>query len=367
MRPMASVRAFSACAALWLAGTTCVQAEPYFAVREGLACAACHVNPSGGGLRNAFGAVWGQTVLPAKRIESPGAEEMLTGQIGSYLRVGSNLRAHALYTDVPDEDSSSEFDVQELRLYLDFAVIPERLSLYVDQQVAPGGSANLEAYVRYHSADRHWHIKAGQLFLPYGLRLEDDSAFIRQVTGIGFATPDRGIEVGWESPRWSAQLAVTNGAFAGPETDEGKLVSMRAAYIRPIWRLGGSFSFNDADAGERRMQGVFAGVKTGPIAWLAEADYIVDEGFPEGRRRQWTGLMEGNWALLKGHNLKATLEYFEPDTDVDEDEQNRYSLVWEYTPFQFLQLRAGARVYDGIPQNALQNRRIYFVAINGYF
>jgi len=356
---------------LTLGAWTSVQAEPYFAVREGLACVACHVNPSGGGLRNTFGTTWGQTVLPAQRIEEEGLP-MWTGALGDYLRIGGNLRSSATHADVPpaggsDGDATSEFDLEELRLYLDLAVIPGRLAIYFDQRVAPGGSTNLETYVRYASPDQHWQLKAGQLYLPYGLRLEDDSAFIRQVTGIGFATPDQGVELGWESPQWSAQLAVTNGAAAGAETDEGKQASLTATYLQPSWRVGGSFNFNDSDAGERRMQGLFAGVRTGPVAWLAEADYIVDDGFAEGRRRLWVGLVEGNWSVRRGHNLKLTAEYFDPDTDVDEDEQNRFSAIWEYTPFQFLQLRLGARVYDGIPQNALQNRRLYFLALNGYF
>jgi hypothetical protein len=41
--------------------------------------------------------------------------------------------------------------------------------------------------------------------------------------------------------------------------------------------------------------------------------------------------------------------------------------VWEYTPLQFVQLRVGYRNYDGIPQNDLQNRRVVFAQINGYF
>jgi hypothetical protein len=41
--------------------------------------------------------------------------------------------------------------------------------------------------------------------------------------------------------------------------------------------------------------------------------------------------------------------------------------VWEYTPWQFVQLRAGARIYDGIPQNDLQNRRLLFVSAHGFF
>jgi hypothetical protein len=246
------------------------------------------------------------------------------------------------------------------------SIVPDRLLLYVDERIAPGGSVNLEAYARVSTADQRWYLKAGQMFLPYGWRLEDDGAFIRQVTGIGFATPDKGIELGFETNTWSSQLAITNGTAGGSETDEGKQVSFRTEHIRPSWRLGASANYNDADAGERGMAGVFAGLRTGPIAWLAEADYIRDDSFPE-RRKLYAGLIEANWMFKKGHNFKLTAEYFEPDDDVDEDEQNRYSALWEYFPMQFLQFRAGVRVYDGIPQNDQQNRKIYFMQAHGYF
>jgi hypothetical protein len=70
---------------------------------------------------------------------------------------------------------------------------------------------------------------------------------------------------------------------------------------------------------------------------------------------------------LPGQNLKLTAEEFDPDTDVSEDQQVRYSLVWEYVPIQFAQLRAGVRYYDGIPQNDRQNRQQFFLQLNGYF
>ena len=48
------------------------------------------------------------------------------------------------------------------------------------------------------------------------IRLQDDEAFIRQVSGINYNTPDTGWEAGYEGGPWSAQLAVTRGTAGGP-------------------------------------------------------------------------------------------------------------------------------------------------------
>jgi hypothetical protein len=352
--------------ALIVSGVSIAQAEPYLAVREGLKCASCHFNPTGGGMRNAFGNGWAQSALPARRIEGTGTDAW-TGVLNSFVALGGNLRANATYTDVPNNDAASEFELEEMRAYLAITAVPDRLAVYIDQRLAPGGSTNLEAFARYTTKDQRWNVQAGQFYLPYGLRLEDDGAFIRQVTGINFATPDRGVQLGYESGRFSAQLAVSNGTASGPETDEGKQASLRVEHVQNAWRVGAGFNHNHTDEGNRQMQGLFAGVRTGPIAWLAEADYLTDETLGPTERKQWVGLVEANWLITRGQNLKLTAEVFEPDTDVDEDEQNRFSVVWEYFPFQFVQLRVGARVYDGIPQNDLQNRKIYFAQLHGFF
>ena len=349
--------------ALMFCACPLLHAEPYFAVMQGVKCSQCHVNPTGGGMRNTFGEVWGQTELPAQRIDTG---EPWTGELNRFLAIGANLRASANAVDVPHQDNSSSFDTDELRVYLELRAIPDRLSLYVDQKLAPGGSTNQEAYGKLWFDNQHFYLKAGQMYLPYGLRLQDDTAFIRQVPGINFTTPDRGVEAGLEVGPWSAQLAVSNGTGGGPENDNGKQYSVRIEHVQSIWRAGASFNYNDAAAGQRQMQNVFAGLRTGPIAWLAEADYILDDSFAP-RRKQAVGLIEANWLYRKGQNLKLTAEYFDPDRNVSEDQQTRYSVVWEYTPLQFVQFRVGARIYDGIPQNDLQNRHAYFVQLNGYF
>ena len=338
-------------------------AEPWFAVSQGFKCAQCHVNPAGGGMRNTFGEVWSQTVLPAQHLD---AGDPWTGEINKFLAIGGNLRASGTITRTPNQKTLSSFDLDEMRLYIEARAIPDRLSLYVDEHIAPGGSINSEAYGRVWTGNHQWYLQAGQMYLPYGIRLQDDTAFIRQVTGINFATPDRGVQVGFESTNWSAQLAVTNGTAGGSSTPDGKQYSLRAEHVQSVWRVGASANFNDSTGESRQMQNIFAGVRTGPVSWLAEADYITDDNFSP-RRKQVVGLIEANWTIAKGHNLKITSEYFDPDRDVAHDYQDRWSIVWEYTPFQFLQVRVGGRNYDGIPQNDAQNRRLVFAQINGYF
>jgi len=348
---------------LCLLGASPVAAEPYLATREGMKCMTCHVNPTGGGMRNAFGNLYGQTQLPATAADPDSIArwaELTRGPIA----IGADLRTGASYVDVPDADGQSSFSNQELRGYLAATVLPDRLLLYVDQRLTPN-ALNQEAYARLWNGD--WYLKAGRMYLPYGLRLQDDSAFIRRVPGITFDTPDNGVEVGFEGGPWSSQLAVSNGAGGAAEQDTGKQVSLRIEYVQSAWRAGVSANFNDADAGQRRMANVFAGLRTGAVAWLAEADYVVDDGFPTGERTLLAGLLEADWLVVRGHTLKLTGEYFDPDADVAEDQQARHSLLWECTPMPFLQLRLGGRWSDGIPQNALQNQRQALVELHAFF
>lgn len=341
-------------------------AEPYLAVSKGMQCSACHSGAAGGGKRNVYGNVYGQSELPATRIGDQD-NEYWTGELGKWLSVGGDLRASYTNTDTPNTATSSEFGVNRVTLYVEAQLIPGRLSVYVDQQVAPNASVNREAYVRIKSSSGKLFFAAGQFFLPYGLRLQDDTAFVRQATGINFTNPDRGVQAGYESGPWSTIASITNGSGGGPETGTGKQFSVVSSFVRSRWRAGFSANFNDDDAGDREMIGLFAGVKTGPIVWLAEIDQISDDISPGVTQDALAGLVEANWMLRQGHNLKVSYDVLDPNDDVSSDLQVRYSLIWEYTPMQFLQGRLGFRSYDGIPAVDAQNRDVFFAELHGYF
>jgi hypothetical protein len=342
--------------------TVPAEAEPYLAVQEGYKCYVCHVNPTGGGLRNEFGITYAKVLLPANTIDT--TLDTWTGKVTDNLRVGGDLRADWTRDTQPHTQASQAFDLEQFRVYADLTIIPDRLGIYVDEQIAPNGSQNEEAYVRYGSTTDGFYVKGGQFYLPFGWRLQDQTAFVRELSGISMATPDKGVELGYEKNAWSAQLDFTNGS--ANTTGTGHQVTSQVVYAKPIWRLGAAVSMTQAEVGDRKVGALFAGLKTGPVAWLLEGDYVHDESFPGGRN-MLAGLAEADWRVRKGHNLKLTAEYSDPDRTVAQDQQTRYSIIYEYTPLPFLQLRAGYRRYFGIPQSPTENQRLILAELHGYF
>jgi len=351
-------------------------AEPYLAIRSGLKCMACHVNPDGGGKRTEFGATYGQTALASQRLDpatgqtvaSAGtAPALWTGKLNDQFAIGSDLRATLQSVKVPGSKETLAFSPTRAQIYLEVKPLGERLLLYLDERVASGAATNREIYALLWSADHSAYVKAGRIFIPFGLRIEDDTAFIRQVSGVNFNSSDDGVEGGLEIGPWSAAISVTNGAGGGTETNRGKLISSIASYVQPDWRIGLSASVNRNDATDRSMQSVFGGLRLGIVSALASAVYITDEGTPTGRLKHWASLVEANIEAAKGHNIKLTYEYYDPNLDVSEDQRARYSAVWEYVPFQFTQFRFGARKSDGIPQNNAQNGSEIFLQWHAFF
>lgn len=135
--------------------------------------------------------------------------------------------------------------------------------------------------------------------------------------------------------------------------------------MQPDWRVGVSAS-RDGLA-DRDMQSVFAGLRTGIVAWLASGVHIVDNGSTGGRVRRWASLVEGNIELAKGQNLKLSYEFYDQNRSVPEDQRVRVSAVWEFAPFQFTQFRLGARKNKGIPQSNPQNASEVFVQWHAFF
>jgi hypothetical protein len=361
-------------------------AEPYLAVQQGYKCIVCHVNPTGGGERSLFGDVCAENVMPATTL--PAGVPAWTGQvIQDLVRIGGDLRTDWSRTTQPHSPIQQQVGLEQVRLYADISVIPNKLGVYIDELIAPGAAQTMEAYARYGDTS-NGYLKAGHFYVPFGWRLQDQSAFVRQVTGINMTAPDDGIELGLERPNWSGQLDATKGV-ANAGSSSGYQVTGQLVRVQTAWRFGAAAAFTHTLSGDRQAYGVFAGLRTGPVAWLGEADLVHQAGGAAsttgaangtsgsnagsaastaiGAVRKVPLLGEMDWALHRGHNLKLTYEFYDPDLDVHNNQQTRWSAVYEYTPIPFLQARAGFRRYQGIPQSNAQNETLTFVEVHGFF
>lgn len=351
----------------FMALASTVRAEPYLAVRTDQPCAACHVNPSGGGLRTSYGSYYGAQELPA----TPGGADMFNGgQLNDYIRLGTDLRFNYSQIDYDSEDNDGGgFNTQSGQVYIALQPKGSRITLYLDQQLLPGGSRNREAYIMARLGKNH-SLKAGNLILPYGLRLEDDTAFVRQVSGINFNNSDQGVELGLNFDRLHIDLAVSNGSNSQSNDDQRFQYVSRGEYRGRNWRTGVSYVLNDAEAGRRDMMSLFGGINLSGFIVLFEVSRIEDKSvtnLPGISQVQEVSLVELNRELAKGYNLKLTSEWLDPDTAIDENERTRHSLLLEYTPYASVQIRGGLRVGDDIPQRETGNYTQGFVQLHWYY
>ncbi len=352
--------------ALLLLACSITWAEPYLAVQSNNQCMACHVNPTGGGARNSFGNYFGSHVLPEQAgdlaVFDPGA-------LSETIRLGANLRTNFTAQATAEQENSKGFETQSAQLYVHLKPKGAPFSLYIDEQVAPGAAINREAFVLLSLADQDY-LKVGRFFMPYGLRLEDDTAFVRQVTQFNFDNSDNGIEAGVNFGPVLLNAAISNGTSATANDDNRLQYLTRVEYFGGTWRVGANVVLNRAEAGKRVTSGVYAGVNLGGYVLLAEWDQVTDESIQNGlgdNMRQRVGLVELNRLVSKGVNLKLTYEALDPDTGIDNDLRTRTSGLIEYTPYANLQLRGGLRVGEDIPQRNDGNVEQLYMQLHVYY
>lgn len=356
---------FSLCSiALWYSPV--VHAEPYLAIKNNVKCSACHINPIGGGMRSTYGNFYGHNSLPATSSDLSSAE---VGKITEWLGVGGNFRYNAEHIQDDADNSASTFKVESAQIYL--AVTPKNspVTFYIDQQVAPGAAINREAFVLYRFSGLNY-VKAGKMFVPFGLRLEDDSSFVRQATGFNFDNSDNGIELGLETGKSALSLFVTNGTGSVSNNDDRFLYGMKAEHLFNNFRVGATLVFNDGSNETQSFYNLYAGATWKDFTFLAEVDLINTESTNEEANVQkdvFAALFEINYQVLNGFNLKVTSEFLDPDIDISDNHETRYSVIVEYAPISNIQFRGGVRVSDSIPQRPERASENLFLQTHLYF
>lgn len=360
-------------------------AEPRFAARTGMACVSCHVNPSGGGMRNKYGAnVYARHMLAAPWVAPVAQGELTTGSgrnaadTSSWFRFGADLRAAHFFRHSPDPDieNLNTFFLMQSDLYVS-ARVGKHLSLYMDR----GSHGSFEAFGLFEWPRRSdlsppsAYLKVGRFLPAYGIKLPNHATTIREEIGFSQIAKDTGLEAGAYWGPAVFQLGLVNGTSDDEQLDTSgtsrrNFEKALVARVGLHGKLGGaryfggvSGFFNDNVArvnplaptlvvaeedrpliSEGVMEtraGAYGGLALGRFSLLGEIDYIRDD-FISNDLKRWHGYVayaEAAFVPQQGIDVLATYEFADRDIRVGNNATHRVGGVLALFPVEYMQLR----------------------------
>ena len=312
---------------------------PKFASRTGLSCGSCHVNPTGGGMRKAFGVTYGQEELPvASWQEESGFGGLLT-KLNDYIAFGADLRTLYFYQQ-GDPTSRSSFFQMQTDVYLS-AQVAKKATLYVGK----GQGDRFEAFGLVNVLPLKGYLKAGWFAPAYGLRMDDHNIFARSKTLFASnAGQDAGVELAISPGPLTLTGALSNGASATTDNNQAKALLGRAegsfalSFVRV--RLGGMYYNNSTTGGVTTLVGGFATLSLdGNLTLLGEFN----------RRRDFlntVGVISGNivsleldYEAVQGLDLKLGYDFYDEDIELKSGTEQRFVFGAEFFPLAGVELR----------------------------
>jgi hypothetical protein len=309
-----------ALAALLLAAQGAAEAFPRFAQRIGASCQSCHVNPTGGGMRNAYGVTYGQETLPVREWKEETGMENFSTQLSEVFSFGADFRTRVVYRSL---DRTTSFLQTQGDLYF-AANVNKKLTVYLDKGVTSG----TEVFGLLKMLPAHGYVKIGRFTPAYGIRLEDRNN----------QAEDTGFELGLAP----GGLTVSGGVFNGSGDVKQKVLAARAEGRTEIGdirlNLGGSVLRTPSSTATTRLLGAFGGVSCAELSLFGEADFRKDEA-AAGDRRSFLTYVEADYMVRSGLDLKVIYEYTDPDVDLKSGSFSATSFGVEFFPVAGLEVK----------------------------
>lgn len=343
-------------------------AYPRYALREGVQCVTCHVDPAGGGMRNRYGRYkYAPTRLPL--FNSPSIPP-LNVDIGETLAFGADSRSMYYYAQpslASGNGKTSTFFQMESNLYAAARLYRggrdggSGVTLYYTQM----SWNNFEAMGLFQQElgrpDVSLYLKAGRFIPAYGIRFENHNNYVRQDLGFGPTDQDQGLEFGAHLGPLLLQGSVLNGTSGPAQFDDNtaKAVTARAEIIRRFGKLrlmlGGSF-YRSETGSATTVSGISSdgraillktgahwGASMGRISYMGELDISNNNPFPENkqatRSHTFQSYQELDFIVLRGLELNLNYEFRDPDTNVQSGILQRFSAGFEIMPIPYVEIK----------------------------
>ncbi len=342
---------------------------PRFSSRSNYACRNCHVNPTGGGMRLPFGVTFGREELPIKSWQEEFNLEDFNTTLTNFLSYGLDFRLLYFYQDKdkPATKKSSFFPMQ-MDVYFNFA-ISKKINMFVNPAFGP--YQRHEVFGLAKVLPTNGYIKVGRFTPSYGLRLDDHTSYVRDATPFrNNSGQQTGFEVAFAPEPFSILGAITNGSSGDRVSDLTKAFYVRAearAKAGPVSFLLGASTYNDVTGPDKiNLLGGFGSLSIGErLTIIADGERIVgnstkmsvssDRTDRNGDRKdleQLAVMIEADYQLVQGFDLKLMYDFFDPDTKLKTGRAARYSAGFEFFPFSGVEMRPLFRYTDDTVQGA---------------
>ena len=344
-------------------------ALPRFAILTGMQCVNCHVNPTGGELRNSYGSSdFADDHL--RLIPAHDNDFNFNPQINDDILIGGDVRFQYLYDG---NTKNTTFQSMEGSIYSSIHLYTST-RLYVKYDFV---NTAYEAYGLYNFNSGDSYIKLGAFSPSYGIRLDDHTAYTRggnfgylqgipQVGLIFFPDyRDLGAEIGSKFDNFFVTVDVTNGdGLSNINFNSKKAFIARAEYLTKgivNFMIGSS-----AYLSGMTMYGVHAGVGIdnrltilGEFDWAKSLPTVVPSNATSN-----AAFVEVSYSFMNGLFGVGRFDYFK--TYAGGPTYARYILGADIYPLPHLdfmpQVRFNTTNVAGAPQpvEALIQSHVYF-------
>ena len=329
-------------------------ALPRFAIQNDSSCMACHVNPTGSGLRNDYGSnVVALEELPLERWLDKGNEDW-DGYVSDHLQVGGDFRLQGIWYNESDSIRKSAFFPMQADIYTHLK-LNDNASIFTKIGVRGSGSLSTEYWALLSNLPLNAWLRVGRTLPNYGLRVDDHTSFIRGgnlgKTRVGlekegffftpYLPPPVIVEMGAQLPRslhWSSSVS-TSIRHQHEEINNftTKLIQTGLVGEEIKYRAGISYMQEE----NFTILGISGGLSFGDFTWTFEADQA--ENWIIGNTSMAL-YDEIAWKIIQGVHLIGKYDFFDPNTNLQDGSVSRYTLGAEIYPLNIMEIKLQVRI-----------------------
>ncbi|MBV6511200.1 MAG: hypothetical protein HRU80_06235 [Ignavibacteriales bacterium] len=330
---------------------------PRFSVRSGGKCIDCHVNPTGGTMRNESGWKWGKNNLVMWKSDGEESSQA-SNMIGENVSYGLDFRTQYLYSQ---EQGKSDFQNMTGSLYFN-AELNDKISLFARNDFVWGiweayGIANIF---------KSGYIKAGVFTPNYGIRLDDHTAYTRggdlgltHTSSGGLIYDPRYLETGVEFGYNFGELAFATmsigrqGGFASAAPfSKDPSYTARVEFTPEV---SDNFTFMAGANYASHKQTLFPGWRDysyaggflgfGAAGFTLLAEYDIASNYRAADTTSNVMMVELSYKIKRGLDAVVRYDRYDRNTDGEGDVTSHLIVGLEYFPVSFMEIRPQFRLF----------------------